>query len=107
MLKINWFECDLKCYDSVGMEIDIEELPVKIRREIANAIVNGHKCGSFSGEVVDHELMGELHPIFRTQLEAVANMQKTANWVRDTEAAERAKLLSVNGLEEKEESIDA
>ena len=91
MMKINWFDCDLKCYDSVGMEIDMEELPVKIRREIANAIVNGHKCGSFSGEVVDHELMGELHPIFRTQLEAVANMQRTANLVRDIESAQRAK----------------
>ena len=80
MMKINWFEVDLKCYDSVGMEVDITELSAKARREIANAIANGNKCGSFSGEVIDHELMGELHPIYVSQLEAVANMQRTANW---------------------------
>lgn len=103
-MKINWFE--IVCYDSVGMETELSELSAKARREIANAIVKGNMCGSFSGEVVDHELMGELHPIFRTQLEAVANMQKTANWVRDTEAAERAKMTSLQHEHEKEEKED-
>lgn len=106
MMKLNWFECELTCYDSTGMEIDITELPAKDRREIANAIINGNKCGSFSSPVVQNDLLGELHPVFVHQLKEVCDTHRNAVLGREIEHDERAKLLSVNGLEEKEEATD-
>ena len=106
-MKLNWFDCELTCYDSIGMEVDITELPMKARREIANAIINGNKCGTFSTPVVQEDLLGELDPMYVYKLKSACDLHRTAVEHRETEHAERAKLLSVNGLEEKEEEQDA
>ena len=107
MMKLNWFECDLRCYDSTGMEVDITELPAKDRREIATAIINGNKCGSFSSEVVQEDLLGELNPMYVYKLKAVCDEHRHAVERRETEREERAKLLGINTLEEKEENEKA
>ena len=107
-MKLNWFECELTCYDSTGMEIDITELPAKDRREIANAIINGNKCGSFSSPVVQDDLLGELHPVFVQQLKEVCDTHRNAVLDREIEHDERAKALGViQQQQEQEEQEDA
>lgn len=101
MQKINWFDCKLEIYDSVGFEIDITELPMKTRKDIANAIIKGKTCGSFEGEVVDEELLEELHPIYVDQLRGVVAMQQQAVQQREIERQNR--IEEMKGLEEQQE----
>lgn len=101
MQKINWFDCKLEIYDSNGFEVDIMELPSKIRKDIANAISKGHTCGSFEGEVVDEELLEELHPIYVDQLRGVVEMQQQAVQQREIERQNRIEEMKV--LEQQEE----
>ena len=77
MQQLNWFEADIKCWDGVGMPCDITDLPVKIRQQIASAIIKGHMCGSFS-EYIDSSRLSELDPEFVVDLLDVAKMQKDA-----------------------------
>lgn len=108
MMKMNCFECELTCYDSMGMEIDITELPIKARREIANAIVNGNKYGTFSPVVVQEELLSELKPAFVHELSHVCDMHRNAVFSRALEREERAKALAViQQQQEQEEQEDA
>lgn len=92
MMKINWFECDLVCYDSLGLEIDITELPAKIRKEIAAAIVNGNKCGSFSDDVVNQSALNSLDPTFSGELISIARKHQAEVERRQLEREERIRL---------------
>lgn len=87
------------------MEIGITELPMKIRREIANAIISGHTFGTFEGEFEDNELMGELNPLFVHQLRELSETQKNAVEGRKLESAERyaAQQLEQENSEERGE----
>lgn len=106
MMKLNCFECTITCYDSTGLEVGITELPAKDRREIANAIINGHTFGTFGSVVIQHDVLNELHPIFVHELQHACDMHRQAVLAREIEHDERAKSLSVNTLEEKEEEQD-
>ena len=109
MFERNCFKCDLTCFDSVGMEIDITELPMKIRREIANAIISGHKFGTFEGDFEDNELMSELHPIFACQLREISETHKNAVEGRKQESATQCAAQQKEestALEEKERAKD-
>lgn len=79
---------------------------MKVRREIANAIINGHTFGTFEGEFEDNELMGELNPVFVHQLRELSETHKNAVEGRKQESAARyaAQQLEQEDLEEREEN---
>ena len=110
MQKINWFDCKLDIYDSDGFAVDITELPAKIRKEIVTAISKGKTCGSFEGEVVDEELIEELHPIYVNQLRDVVAMQQEAVKQREIERQNRIEEMKLleqqQQVEQKEEQED-
>ena len=105
-MKINWFECDLKCFDSLGMEVSFMELPAPARKQIVNAIAKGNMCGSFQGEVIDEEFVNSLHPVFADQLKYVTDMHKDEVVRREMEAAQRAAIAEYELGHAKEEQND-
>lgn len=105
MIKRNCFECTITVYDSVGFEREITELPMTVRRKIANAIISGHTFGTFEGEFEDVDLMSELHPVFVDQLREVNELHKKSVESRKVESA--ARVAEQKQQEEvKQETVD-
>lgn len=104
MIKVNWFELgELKVYDSLGFDIEITDLSMKARKEIANAIISGHLCGSFESEVVS-DVVDNLHPEFLDQLMDVVDMHEASVEQRQAESKEKFMKLQEEGEAEDEET---